>query len=93
MTPLQIVRAFWPSVELRIDYDSSPGWEGQLVIRDPACRRDVVAWIRGARAGDHGRDAGRWAEGGKERRAQEIEKPLWKDRGAKAKDVTQQGMD
>lgn len=47
MTPLQIVRAFWPSVELRIDYDSSPGWEGKLVIRDPACRRDVVAWIRG----------------------------------------------
>lgn len=47
MTPLQIVRAFWPSIELRIDYDSSPGWEGQLVIRDPACRRDVVAWIRG----------------------------------------------
>lgn len=42
----------------------------------------------GARAGDHGRDAGRWAEGGKESRAQEIEKPLWKDRGAKAKDVT-----
>lgn len=46
MTPLQIVRAFWPSIELRIDYDSSPGWEGQLVIRDPACRRDVAAWIR-----------------------------------------------
>ena len=46
MTPLQIVRTFWPSIELRIDYDSSPGWEGQLVIRDPACRRDVVAWIR-----------------------------------------------
>ena len=46
MTPLQIVRAFWPSVTLRIDYDSSPGWEGQLVIRDPACRRDVAAWIR-----------------------------------------------
>lgn len=46
MTPLQIVRAFWPSIELRIDYDSSPGWEGKLVIRDPACRRDVAAWIR-----------------------------------------------
>jgi hypothetical protein len=46
VTPLQIVRAFWPSIELRIDYDSSPGWEGQLVIRDPACRRDVAAWIR-----------------------------------------------
>lgn len=46
MTPLQIVRTFWPSVELRIDYDSSPGWDGQLVIRDPAYRRDVVAWIR-----------------------------------------------
>lgn len=46
MTPLQIVRAFWPSVELRIDYDSSQGWEGKLVIRDPACRRDVAAWIR-----------------------------------------------
>lgn len=46
MTPLQIVRAFWPSITLRIDYDSSPGWEGQLVIRDPACRRDVAAWIR-----------------------------------------------
>lgn len=45
MTPLQIVRTFWPSVELRIDYDSSPGWDGQLVIRDPACRRDVAAWI------------------------------------------------
>ena len=39
----------------------------------------------GARAGDHGRDEGRWAEGGKERRAQEIEKPLWADRGAKQK--------
>ena len=46
MTPLQIVRTFWPSITLRIDYDSSPGWEGQLVIRAPACRRDVVAWIR-----------------------------------------------
>lgn len=46
MTPLQIVRTFWPSITLRIDYDSSPGWEGKLVIRDPACRRDVVAWIR-----------------------------------------------
>ena len=46
MTPLQIVRTFWPSIELRIDYDSSPGWEGQLVIRDPAFRRDVAAWIR-----------------------------------------------
>lgn len=46
MTPLQIVRAFWPSIELRIDSDSSPGWEGKLVIRDPACRRDVAAWIR-----------------------------------------------
>ena len=45
MTPLQIVRTFWPSITLRIDYDSSPGWEGQLVIRDPACRRDVAAWI------------------------------------------------
>lgn len=42
----------------------------------------------GTRAGDHGRDAGRWAEGRKERRAQEIEKPLWKDRGAKAKYIT-----
>ena len=47
MTPFQIVRAFWPSITLHIDYDSSPGWEGKLVIRDPACRRDVVAWIRG----------------------------------------------
>ena len=46
MTPLQIVRTFWPSIELRIDYDSSPGWVGQLVICDPACRRDVAAWIR-----------------------------------------------
>lgn len=46
MTPLQIVRAFWPSIELRIDYDSSPEWEEKLVIRDPACRRDVAAWIR-----------------------------------------------
>lgn len=42
----------------------------------------------GARAGDHGRDAGRWAEGRKKRRAQEIEKPLWADRGAKAKYIT-----
>ena len=29
MTPLQIVRAFWPSITLRIDYDSSPGWEAR----------------------------------------------------------------
>ena len=40
MTPLQIVRKFWPSVRLSLTAD------GRLVIRDPACRRDVAAWIR-----------------------------------------------
>lgn len=83
MTPLQIVRAFWPSITLRIDYDSSPGWEGQLVIRDPACRRDVAAWIREHERKIMDEMGGRWAEGGKERRAQEIEKPLCPSRGAK----------
>ena len=77
MTPLQIVRTFWPSITLRIDYDSSPGWEGQLVIRDPACRRDVAAWIR-----EHEREIMDEMRGGGQK-AQEVEKPLWADRGAK----------
>ena len=39
MTPLQIVRKFWPSVRLSLTAD------GRLVIRDPAGRPDVVKWI------------------------------------------------
>lgn len=39
MTPLQIVRKFWPSVRLSLTAD------GRLVIRDPAGRTDVVKWI------------------------------------------------
>lgn len=40
MTPLQIVRSFWPSVSLSMDART-----GRLIIRDPNGRPDVVAWI------------------------------------------------
>lgn len=63
MTPLQVVRAFWPSVGLRIDGADGPAGAWRLIIRDPACRRDVAAWIRA-----HGREimeemlAGGWPD-------------------------------
>lgn len=40
MTPLEIIRKFWPSVRLSLDAKT-----GRLVIRDPNGRQDVVAWI------------------------------------------------
>lgn len=40
MTPLQIIRKFWPSVRLSLDAKT-----GRLIIRDPNGRPDVVAWI------------------------------------------------
>lgn len=40
MTPLEIIRKFWPSVRLSLDAKT-----GRLIIRDPNGRQDVVAWI------------------------------------------------
>lgn len=40
MTPLEIIRKFWPSVRLSLDAKT-----GRLIIRDPSGRPDVVAWI------------------------------------------------
>lgn len=40
MTPLEIIRKFWPSVRLSLDRRT-----GRLIIRDPNGRPDVVAWI------------------------------------------------
>ena len=40
MTPLEIIRKFWPSVRLSLDRRT-----GRLIIRDPNGKPDVVAWI------------------------------------------------